>query len=51
MNKKDLINLQNTVEGVLKKNIEARSDDFILLSEVLSITNPETIDMTVRNSA
>ncbi len=47
MNKEKRGMIENTVLEILKNNIESRKDDFILISKVLEVTNPQTKDMTI----
>lgn len=47
MNIKQMNMIQTKVEEVLREDINARKDDFILISKVLEKTNPETKYMTI----
>ena len=47
MNKEKRGMIENTVLEILKNDIESRKDDFILISKVLEVTNPQTKDMTI----
>ena len=49
MDKRKVKDLQKKVEAILRCNEKARSDDFILISEVLLVTNPEVRNMSIRS--
>lgn len=47
MRKNQMNYLQKKVEEVLKEEPKSREDDFVLISKVLELTNPETKHMTI----